>query len=188
MEEDGAFRTFVGHPLETERYVFPTLDPERLRSLANQITRPLVFLKVCAPAAEVLPLLPGRWRHTGGRWMMAAAMDGHLPDVHLPPGYTLSVDEEPWGKRALVLDCHGQAAARGGLIIEQGKAVFDRIETEEEHRRRGLATAVMARLTALAVEQGASGGILVATDAGRALYTRLGWRTLSEYTSAVIPA
>jgi GNAT superfamily N-acetyltransferase len=188
VEASGAWRTFVGHALEKERYVFAGLEPDRFRALACRIGEPLVFLKVCATPAQVLPLLPAHWRLVDRRWMMAAALDACPSEVHVPPGYTLRIDEEPWGQRVVVFDSGGQTAAWGGLIIEQGQAIFDRIGTEEEHRRRGLATAVMARLTGLAAEQGATRGILVATDAGRALYTPLGWRTLCEYTSAVIPA
>jgi GNAT superfamily N-acetyltransferase len=185
---EGAFHIAVRAPEQQARYVFPTLDPRPFRALAESIREPRLFLKVCAPPAAVLPLLPPRWRLDQPRFMMAADLARLPGEASLPAGYVLSVREEAWGFRAAVLDAGGAEAARGGLVIEQGRAIFDRIVTEEAHRHRGLARAVMACLEAVAVEQGAGHGVLVATGPGHALYTRLGWRTLSDYTSAVIPA
>ena len=103
-----------------------------------------------------------------------AARPGEYVLVHV--GFALSV-----------LDEAGEEAARGKLVLRGRIAIFDQIETEETHRRRGLGSAVMRALGAEAARRGASRGILVATPAGRALYLSLGWETLSDYTSAFRP-
>jgi ribosomal protein S18 acetylase RimI-like enzyme len=55
------------------------------------------------------------------------------------------------------------------VVIVGASAVFDRIETDPAHRRRGLGRTLMTRLGGLAVQDGAETGTLVATPDGRAL-------------------
>jgi hypothetical protein len=62
--------------------------------------------------------------------------------------------------------------------LHQGTAVFDRIETQPAHRLQGLATYLMGTLEALVQEAGMAERLLVATEAGRPLYQRLGWRPI----------
>lgn len=76
-------------------------------------------------------------------------------------------------------------AARGKAGLAGGCAVFDQIETDSRHRRRGLGRAVMGALSAAAQYAGATTGVLVATEDGRALYTALGWTLSSPMTAAV---
>jgi predicted GNAT family acetyltransferase len=64
--------------------------------------------------------------------------------------------------------------------------VFDRIATHEHYRRQGLASALMLALDALAVQAGLSERLLSATEAGAALYAKLGWQHLAPYASAVL--
>lgn len=45
----------------------------------------------------------------------------------------------------------------------------------------------MFALDALAEQAGVSERLLVATEAGRALYIRLGWLVLAPYSTAVLP-
>jgi GNAT superfamily N-acetyltransferase len=64
--------------------------------------------------------------------------------------------------------------------------VFDQIVTDEAHRRLGLGTVVMLNLDAVAEQAGATDRLLVATEAGRALYERLGWTVLAPWSTAVL--
>lgn len=59
--------------------------------------------------------------------------------------------------------------------VVDGWATFDRVETIPSHRRRGLGRHVMGRLTELAIERGATHGVLAASVDGRGLYEALGW-------------
>jgi GNAT superfamily N-acetyltransferase len=53
------------------------------------------------------------------------------------------------------------------------------------HQRRGLGTAVMQTLRCCRRDEQAR-ELLVATDAGRALYEKLGWRVISPYATGYI--
>ena len=70
--------------------------------------------------------------------------------------------------------------------MHAGSAVFDQIVTDEGHRRLGLGTVVMVKLDALAEKSGVTERLLVATEAGRALYERLGWSVLAPWSTAVL--
>lgn len=74
-------------------------------------------------------------------------------------------------------------AAEGQVALSGSDAILDRIRTHPEFRRRGLGSVLMAALTAWAVEQGATTGLLVASEQGRALYTRLGWQDAAPVTT-----
>jgi GNAT superfamily N-acetyltransferase len=101
----------------------------------------------------------------------------------LPDGYVLEVDRRGPVVAARVRSATGAQAASGHAAETCDAFVYDRIVTAPEHRRRGLATAVMAALHG-ARQREAAPQFLVATEAGRALYAALGWRTLSLYATA----
>jgi hypothetical protein len=86
------------------------------------------------------------------------------------------------------LSASGELAASGRITLDGGCAVFDQIVTSESHRRLGLATVVMQSLDVLARQASVSERLLVATEEGRRLYTKLGWRLLAPWATAVLPA
>jgi len=78
----------------------------------------------------------------------------------------------------------GDVAASGQAAVDGAFAAFDQIVTSEAHRRKGLGRCVMAALSEAAIGLGATHGVLVATEAGAALYTALGWSVVSPVTAA----
>ena len=111
------------------------------------------------------------------------------PDaLDLPPGYRVEFGTEFGAHVVRVLHADGELAASGRIVLHAGCAVFDQIVTAETHRRRGLATVVMRALDSLTVKAGAAERLLVATEDGRALYTRLGWIVISPWSTAVLPS
>ena len=74
----------------------------------------------------------------------------------------------------------GRPVARGRVAVVDGYAVYDRIVTEPEFRRRGLGSYVMRALTAAALEEDADSGLLIASAAGQELYRYLGWESLAS--------
>jgi len=81
----------------------------------------------------------------------------------------------------------GEAAARGTLGLSGPDGIADRIETVPAHRRKGLASVVMGALAESAREQGATHGILIASEDGQHLYRRLGWQAVADVLIATAP-
>lgn len=101
----------------------------------------------------------------------------------LPEGYRAEVERD--GGIITVTLRSGEAVAAGGTIAVIGAdAVADRIQTDPDHRRRGLGGAVMSLLVAAAREAGAVYGLLVASEMGEPLYAGLGWRVEARLVTA----
>lgn len=78
------------------------------------------------------------------------------------------------------VESDGVVAARGQAAVVGDHAVFDRIATVPDFRRRGLASRVMAGLEHGAAARGATTGLLFASVDGRRLYESLGWSEVAE--------
>lgn len=185
MPDHGGFRVDVGWPDQLVRYVFPSIVPA-IAELATTITLPYVFLKACSTPEAMQAVLPPNWVIQRSAWMMV--LDAVMPRVRpLYTGYALeqSLGDPVSVVRVLTVD--GELAAIGRVVLVREVAIYDRIETQAQHQRRGLAQAVMKQLELIACAQGARNGVLVATPEGRQLYEALGWRMLAPYTTAVIP-
>jgi GNAT superfamily N-acetyltransferase len=60
----------------------------------------------------------------------------------------------------------------------------ERTLVAESHRRKGLGRHIMTALSNISLDLGARQGVLVATEAGAALYKALGWSMVSPVTAA----
>lgn len=190
VRDGEAFRCDTGLPHERARYIFPALC-SGVKLLAERIVEPRIALKACASASDVAPLLPARWviQPPGFFMRCIGAMDAAR--AALPAGYVLETLAEERGGDGrvfvvMIRDARGAPAASGRAGQIGDMLIYDQIETDAAHRRRGLGRIVMKTLESSA--DGAQGRqLLVATEDGRALYTRLGWSILSPYTTAIIP-
>ncbi|MCA6092987.1 GNAT family N-acetyltransferase [Streptomyces sp. SCA3-4] len=179
----GFYIDVADNPVEVGRHVLPEAEESLVRSAAASVTVPRTWMKMPAEPEEIEPWLPEGW-------VMAWEDTGHLMAVDLvatdpvaPEGYTAAVEAVGGVVRVRVLDAAGERAAQGQMAVLGEATVVDRVVTEEAHRRRGLGDFVMRALADRALEQGATLGVLGATDAGRALYETLGWKkhaTLAE--------
>src|SRR5450830_1424754 len=158
----GGLMVEVGWPDQVRRHVFLDAGPA-LQACAGAVREAHVHVKAAVEPAVLLRALPSAWTLDARRSLMAAPRP--LAPQPLPAGYH----------------------ATGRLHLQQGCAVFDRIETDPAHRRRGLARAVMGLLDRGAVEAGAQERLLVASEQGRALYLALGWQVLAPYATAISP-
>ncbi|SFI49090.1 Acetyltransferase (GNAT) family protein [Phyllobacterium sp. CL33Tsu] len=185
--EHGAYRIEVGLPDQKRRHLFPAYSDHVLEH-AEAIREPFVFLKVCAPAQTVGLNLPRRWHIGPPGYMMLLSGEMFGQDASLPDGYSFSREELGAGVTLLnILDGGGEIAATGRIAFPGELAVYDRIRTHENHRRRGLGRALMKQLERLSHENGIRHAALVATPDGRALYQTLGWQLHSPYTTVLIP-
>ncbi|MBV7531522.1 GNAT family N-acetyltransferase [Chitinophaga sp. sic0106] len=182
----GALRIDVNMPDQVARYLFPEVCPE-IAVVANAITRPLVFIKVCAAVEAVRPLLPAHWKILEPGFMMTCHWHRAPVAAPLPAGYTLSFTIVPGGLLAVIKSPEGDTAGNGRLIPVSDQLIFDRIMVDDNHRRKGLGTCIMTALAEKGYQMGISNGVLVATPMGRSLYESMGWKVIRPYTSAVIP-
>lgn len=180
------FKVEVGYEKQKARYVFPGLN-EDLIALANSITEPWVFLKVCAAPAAFKELLPARWIIQPQGYIMTHAQRMKERPV-LDVQYRVETEENGSVYQVKIIADSGELAASGRLILVDELAVYDRIATDVKHRRKGLAAFVMKTLEGIALSKGTYNNFLVATEEGKLLYSALGWEVFSLYTSAVIPA
>ncbi len=187
--DSGALRVDVGWPEQKQRFVFNRLTDD-LRRLAERIVEPWILIKVCASWEDVQPILPVRWVIPAPGFMMSRTLRADPAPV-LPKGYAFDIDSRPPLTVATIRTTAGEIAASGRLGLVDGPAgriaVFDRIRTHDDHRRKGLARALMAAHANRAIENGVTRAALVATPDGRLLYEALGWQLHSLYTTALIP-
>lgn len=175
-----AVRVDTGLPAEERRYIFAA-PTEAIPALATTIHRPGILIKLCAPLPELMALLPPAWRTHPQAYFMACDGPMRPAAAPLPDGYTLTIADDGPALAALITAGDGTLAARGRAVRHAGLFVYDQIRTERDHQRRGLGSHVMC-----ALERGTAGDrpVLTATAAGHALYTSLGWTTLSLYSTA----
>jgi GNAT superfamily N-acetyltransferase len=179
----GGFRVDVGLPDQKARYVFPEASGG-VEEASRAIREPYIFIKVCSPPEDVEPLLADGWRITPLSFMMTTENLDRL-EAALAGDYQLECEAVPNGHVASILTPTGGLAASGRAFIVGSTAVFDQIETHPDHQRRGLGRVIMKTLGVAAAGDGATGGCLVATPDGRGLYSSMGWRLHSLYTTAV---
>ena len=182
VRDHGGWRLDTAQPGELRRYVFGA-PCDGLRELGDTVVIPHVFLKLCGSAEELRALLPPRWQLDEPRHVMLA---GDWPAAGvLADAYTLRLTRVGVVTTAHIVSETGAVAASGYAAEWGGVFIYDRIETAPAHRRRGLAACVMQALRSARRDPHAT-EILVATSAGQALYTALGWRTVSPYSTAFI--
>lgn len=177
----------VGLPTQRARYVFPTITAAELRRRAEAIDAPWIYLKVCLPTEALIDAWPAGWVAQAPRTMMTVELADVSRVASPPPGYRLSLGEDGATLVASLSDATGQMAAQGRLVTGGRYATFDQIITDDAHRRLGLGRCLMAVLAGAAQDRGAQEGVLVATEAGRRLYARIGWQVHAAYTGAAIP-
>jgi GNAT superfamily N-acetyltransferase len=176
----------VGWPEQLRRHVF--LDAGReLRACASEIHAPFVYLKALVDPEQMRLALPLPWRIESPRYLMYRPT-AIGKSVTPPAGYVATVGAEHGAAVIRFTDASGQTAALGRVVLNGKSAVFDRIETLEPHRGKGLGTALMFALDGLAEQAGVSERLLVATEAGRKLYVNLGWLVVAPYSTGVLPA
>ncbi len=99
-----------------------------------------------------------------------------------PPGDDVEchVEHPEEGVTRVQVTVKGVPAASGVVSVVDSVAVFDRIETAPEYRRRGLASYVMRCLTHAVLDEGIETGLLAASPEGRLLYAFLGWEDVAD--------
>jgi len=185
VADHGGYRVDTNSDTEIRRWVFPRVSAG-LGELARGISQPGYFIKLCGTADELCAALPrAGWQIQASGYVMTGPGRADVPAC--PPGYEVEVERSGAVTYVKIVTAAGELAASGYGAETADAFVFDRIATAPEHRRRGLGTAVMNTLRS-AKTRAATPELLVATEAGRALYQTLGWQILSPYSTGVIGA
>lgn len=187
VADRGGFRVDTGAETEIQRWVFAQ-PGEGLCQLARGITQPGYLIKLCGPAERLRPLLPPGWQVQASGYMMAGPRAVGQAVPRCPDGYTVDVRHSGAVSHVRILSASGELAASGYGAETADAFVYDRIATAEGHRRLGLGTLVMHTLRGCKKRRTATPELLVATEAGCALYRTLGWRILSEYATGSLPS
>jgi GNAT superfamily N-acetyltransferase len=168
------YRIDVGLTGHAVRYVLPAYDAD----VVDREHEPDTWLKIRGVVS-----LDRRWQVQAPEYLMYTALTPASVAVTKP--YTLDTARQGSTIQVFARTGDGSIAARGKAALTGTSAVFDQIETDPQHRRRGLGRVVMGALSEAAQYAGATTGVLVATEDGRALYTALGWTLDSPITAAV---
>ncbi|MGC1550013.1 MAG: hypothetical protein WA777_15935 [Rhodanobacter sp.] len=184
VHDRGGFRVDTRSEKEVKRWVFPQLC-DGLRAIAHDIAAPRHYLKLCGSDEELRSALPARWEVQPANYFMMAAV-ATLDTKPLPNGYRLELHQAGPVTRACIIAPDGYLAANGCAAETADAFIYDRIETAQDHRRKGLGVAVMIALGA-ARRSLVSPQLLVATADGRNLYANLGWTVLTPFAAATIP-
>lgn len=186
IQHDGYLQIAVGKPEQTVRYVLPHLNRDLLQRLVSTQASPGTWLKVCAPVETVSPLLASAWHIHDAEFLMSTALSGGRAEAI--EGYDVQVEQVGSLVIAKLVSDTGELAASGQAALEGSFATFDQIITAPAHRRKGLGRCVMNALSQGCLDRGATRGVLVATEAGAALYDALGWSLVSAMTAASLPS
>ena len=129
--------------------------------------------------------MPARWELQLANYFMTAAVAA-LDTKPLPNGYRMEIHRAGPVTRACIIAPDGDLAASGSAAETADVFIYDRVETAQDHRRKGLGVAVMIAL-GTARKSLVSPQLLVATGDGRSLYASLGWTVLAPFAAATIP-
>ncbi len=115
--------------------------------------------------------------------LMVTEMGGH--DVEEPrpaDGFAFQIERDNTHAYVSVhpVDEPDVVAASGHVSAVDGYAIFDRIITAPDYRRRGLGSLIMRSLVSLALEHDVEEGLLIASMDGQQLYQSLGWTNLGN--------
>ena len=179
------YKVNVGYQKQKARYVFAELNDDFIQ-LSETINETWVFLKVCASPEEVKNKISGKWVIQPQGYLMSCVSPMNI-QVNLPDGYEIEFDNYNSTTLVKILTKNGELASAGRIVIVDDLAVYDRISTEENHKRNGLATFLIKELERIAISKNVYKNFLVATEQGKLLYQSLGWKVCSLYTSVVIP-
>ncbi|NUR60618.1 MAG: GNAT family N-acetyltransferase [Catenulispora sp.] len=166
-------------------------DPESLRRLATKVlaadesTWLTVTTASAATTGAALEAAGLQLVHPSETYM-TIDLTRH-PHHNLDPAFTSKINTEGADIKVEIHDSTGELAARGHLGLAGTDGVADRILTMPDFRRRGLGAVVMGMLATEAVARGAHTGLLVASEEGRLLYSRLGWKRVADVVIAQRP-
>lgn len=187
VQYKSGFNVIVGDETQKERFVFPQLNNDFFE-LADSIEEPWIYIKVSTSPDEFMGKIPERWKLQSQGYMMTCFHPMNFPEISLAEGYHLEFSEYNTTFVVSIVAENGEQASIGRVSLINDVAVYDRIITEKNHQRKGLASFLLKELEKIALSKGFSNNLLVATEEGKLLYETLGWQMYCLHSSIVIPS
>lgn len=176
----------VGYDNQKFRYVFPEFN-EDLIQLSIEINEPNIFLKYCELPDEIENKISPNWKVQPLAYMMRCLNSMNNISTELTKYFHITCESYNSTHHLKIISAKdNMIASESRIVIINGLAVYDRIITNENYKRRGLASIIMKELEKIAIANQVSNGFLVATEQGKHLYESLGWEVYSPYTTLVI--
>jgi GNAT superfamily N-acetyltransferase len=185
VQDLGGFRVDTNSEKEARRWVFASLV-SGVSDLGLAVSEPRNFIKLCGSRDQLASVLPNEWLVTETGCFMESE-SAPVAQQQLPSGYEIELICSGTAKKIEIRTESGFLAASGYAAETRDAFIYDRIETHANHRRRGLGRAVMSALGACR-ESPSVRQLLVATPQGEKLYLKMGWRTVSAYSTAQLLA
>lgn len=132
-------------------------------------------------------MIPEKWILQPQGYMMTCFRPMNIRVTTLGNDYKLELEQYNSTFVIRIVTNNGELASIGRVVLVDDLAIYDRISTESNHKRKGLATFLMKELEKIALSKEITNNFLVATEEGKSLYEPLGWEVYSLYTSIVIP-
>ncbi|MCC9070639.1 GNAT family N-acetyltransferase [Flavobacterium sp. F-65] len=175
----------VGYENQKKRYVFTEPNNDYIQ-LSKSIDEPWVYLKACTAPDKLKSMLSKKWVIEPQGYMMSCSTQMSFSNRNLSDDYKFEFDNYNSTFVIRIVTKNGELTSIGRVVLVDDLAIYDRISTEENHRRKGLGTILMKELEKIALANNVSNNFLVATEEGKSLYLSLGWEIYSLYSSAVI--
>lgn len=179
---EGGFQVDVGIPSRQIRQVLHTYTPDSLAALAERWSVPDRQIMIAGPSETLREAMPSTWTMDPAGHLMVT--DFAPACVTVPDSYRLTLETEGDLTIARAHYVTGDLAASARLGRTEEIGVFDKVVTDPKHQRRGLGSTLMRALSNHALGLGMSGGLLVGSDEGRALYEHLGWTRVADFPGA----
>ncbi|MFF0266794.1 GNAT family N-acetyltransferase [Kribbella sp. NPDC004536] len=183
IEYDDAYAAVLRLPGRERELFTRTDDPATVARLASQLPSD-TWLTVTTQAGEKVAaqlLAAGARPFEEHKTLMSIDLRRHPRRVST---YQLVRSSDGPLEYVRLLAPDGAVAAHGMMAVVGSGAVMHDIQTDPEHRRRGLGSVVMGALAERAVARGAQTGLLMATADGFHLYTKLGWAAEATMVTA----
>jgi hypothetical protein len=175
----------VGYENQKKRYVFTEPNNDYIQ-LSKSIDEPWVYLKACTAPDKLKSILSKNWVIESQGYMMSCSRQMSFSNHNLSDDYKFEFDNYNSTFVIRIVTKNGELASIGRVVLVDDLAIYDRISTEANHRRKGLGAILMKELEKIALANNVSNNFLVATEEGKSLYLSLGWEIYSLYSSAVI--
>lgn len=176
----------VGYLNQKRRYVFTELNDD-LIELSKSIDQPGIFLKFCSSPDKLKNRISPKWVVQPQGYLMSCFHQMNISDSTLNANYKIEFEHYNSTYVIRIVTKDGELGCIGRVVLIDDLAIYDRISTEPDHQRMGLATFLMKELEKIALSNDVFHNLLVATEEGKLFYQSIGWKIESLYTSLVIP-